>query len=74
MLLTVEFVDEVVEIHADEEGIDLLIDRLMKLRKHKTPEHDHFMTESWSGWELTEKKQSLNSELVNHLRVNFRPT
>ena len=74
MLLTVEFADEIVEIHSDEEGLDLLIDRLLALRRHKIPEHDHLMTESWAGWELTEEKQSPDSKLINHLRVNFWPT
>ncbi len=74
MLLTVEYDGEsVVELHLDEEGLDLLVDRLMKLRKHNEPEHDHLMTPSWAGWELTEEKQDAENELINHLTIFCHP-
>ena len=72
MLLTVEHNrNGVVEIHLDREGLDLLIDRLMKLRQNGG--HDHLMTPSWSGWELTEDKQGTENDLINHLHIRLRP-
>jgi hypothetical protein len=72
MLLTVEYDGEgIVELHLDEEGLDLLVDRLMKLRRHNEPEHDHLMTPSWAGWELTEEKQGAKNQLANQLNIFF---
>jgi hypothetical protein len=31
--------------------------------------HDHLMTRSWAGNELTEQKHDLASTLINHLRI-----
>ena len=74
MLFTVEIVEEsVAEIHLDEEGLDLLIDRLTKLRRHQEPEHEHLMTPSWAGTELTEDKQSADNDLIHMLTVYYHP-
>ncbi|MDE2721872.1 MAG: Imm32 family immunity protein [Gemmatimonadota bacterium] len=54
----------------DEEGLELLEYRLKLLRQGKVPNHDHLMTPSWSGYELTEEKQGDDRNiLVNHLRL-----
>lgn len=52
----------------DEEGLELLISRLVKLRGRV--DHTHLMTASWAGDELTEEKLGGDGyELVNHLRL-----
>ena len=74
MRLTVENDKEgKVEIYMDVEGLDLLIDRLKKLRRHSEGDHDHLMTPSWAGWELTEDKQGVDNELINHLCLILKP-
>jgi len=57
-----------VAICFDDEGLDLLLRKLERLRGKK--DHLHLMTSSWSGEDLTEEKQGgSNYELVNHLRL-----
>ena len=57
-----------VAICCDEEGLDLLIEKLQRLRGKR--DHTHLMTPSWAGDELTEQKQGGDDyQLVNHLRV-----
>jgi len=68
MLLSVEFQpDHELDIICDEDGIELLIDKLSKLKKNGG--HAHLMTPSWAGDELTEDRYSDNSVLVNHVRI-----
>ena len=69
MTLTVEYVDDVVEIFADREGLDSLIQTLQRLRERGG--HDHLMTPSWAGHELTEVKYDPASTLINHLRITI---
>lgn len=48
----------VVHLHADRAGLDLLIRRLQGLRDHLDKgecEHDHFMADSWGGYDLSEE-------------------
>lgn len=73
MLLTVEYNEKegVVEIYSDREGLDLLIARLSSLRNHGG--HDHLMTPSWAGTELTGARQGAENELINHLCIVLRP-
>lgn len=74
MLFAVEVVEGgVAEVYLDEEGLDLLVDRLEKLREHARPGHDHLMTPSWVGTELTEGKQGAHNELVHMLTLHYRP-
>lgn len=68
MLLTTEYNKKgFVEIHFDQEGLDLLIGRLESLRQRGKQDHEHLMTPSWAGNELTEEKQGSDNELINHL-------
>lgn len=71
MILTVEkekSKDGEIAITFDEEGLDYLILKLKRLKGRK--DHDHLMTPSWAGYELTEEKQGGNKyELVNQLRL-----
>jgi len=71
MILTVEkekIKDGEIVIAFDEEGLDLLISKLMSLKGRK--DHEHLMTPSWAGNELTEeKKGGSDYVLINHLRL-----
>jgi hypothetical protein len=75
MILTVEVerdsagnVPAEVAICFDEQGLDLLMQRLERLRGKR--DHSHLMTPSWSGVDLTEQKQGGEDyALVNHLRL-----
>jgi hypothetical protein len=60
-----------VEVHVDEAGLDLLLDRLVKLRRHEKPDHDHLATPAWAGWELSERTQNKDNEIINLLTVYF---
>lgn len=75
MLLTVEIKDAgrpneaEAAICFDDEGLELLVSRLLRLRGRQL-DHEHLMTPSWAGNELTEIKQGGDEyELVNHLRL-----
>lgn len=60
-------VDEVA-ISFDEEGLELLLERISSLKGKK--DHLHMMTPSWAGDELTEECQGGEKfTLVNHLRI-----
>ncbi|MBW8285911.1 MAG: immunity protein 32 [Rhizobium sp.] len=71
MILTVEREqsDEgEVAICFDQEGLELLISKLSKLRGG--PDHLHLMTPAWAGSELTEERQGGGGyELCNSLRL-----
>jgi hypothetical protein len=55
-------------ICCDEQGLELLIDKLARLRNKL--DHTHLMSPSWAGNELTEQKQGGSEyELINHLRL-----
>jgi Immunity protein 32 len=74
VLFTVELAEErVAEGHLDEEGLDLLVDGLTKPREHQEPEHDHLMTPSWAGTELTEDRQGAANDLIHMLTVYYHP-
>jgi CYTH domain-containing protein len=60
--------EERVEIYLDGHGLSMLIRSLERLLQSEK-EHEHFMTPSWAGNELTEEKQGLNTHLVNHLLI-----
>jgi hypothetical protein len=70
MLLTVEHNDGGVEIHFDDEGRELLLKSISRL---KPGDHDHLKTPAWAGTELTEEKQGPANALVNHLALRFWP-
>ncbi|RII26464.1 MAG: hypothetical protein CXR30_16420 [Geobacter sp.] len=56
-----------VAICCDEQGLEILLEKLLYLRNKK--DHIHFMTPAWAGNELSEIKQGGEDySLVNHLR------
>ncbi|MFN8598016.1 MAG: Imm32 family immunity protein [Anaerolineae bacterium] len=73
MLLTVEHNkrEDSIEVFMDKEGLDFLSKRLETLRKHGG--HEHLMTPTWAGNELTEDKQGKNNDLIHHLRLILQP-
>jgi hypothetical protein len=65
---------ETVFIHADEKGLDVLINSLEKIRnkiKNRELEHDNLMTEDWGGRELTNEAQNTEgeTELIHHVKI-----
>jgi|WetSurMetagenome_2_1015567.scaffolds.fasta_scaffold648069_1 hypothetical protein len=75
-LLTFELTEgmDAIEIHADQQGLQDLIDRLLRLKNSlpgKSSEHEHLMTPNWGGTELTQDKQSVNSTLINKGTVHL---
>jgi hypothetical protein len=71
-MLTVELNEreQRVEIFFDEDGLKTLRRSLDLLSSRGG--HDHLMTPSWAGTELTEEKQGENTALINHLLLVFR--
>ena len=58
---------DVVEIHANQDGLSTLIRCLEELRVHG--DHIHLMTQDWGGQELTQEKQGPENRLVNHVKL-----
>jgi hypothetical protein len=71
MLLTFEYNRHgVVEIFMDEDGREELVKSLQRLStKNAEIDHDHLMTPSWAGTELTEESQNPANELINKVTV-----
>lgn len=66
--------DGVVHLHADKDGLDYLISSLQHLRDkidQDICEHDHLMTESWGGHDLSEKNPLIPEDhsMVHHLKI-----
>jgi hypothetical protein len=63
---------DTVFIHADKAGLNLLIEKLIKLKTHmenNESDHIHFMTPAWAGNELTERKLSSDEKQVHHVKL-----
>ncbi|MCC7044372.1 MAG: immunity protein 32 [Acidobacteria bacterium] len=74
MLLTIEVArtetptSVEVAICFDDDGLDELVRLLSRLKGRR--DHEHLMTPSWGGAELTESKQGgADYTIVNHLRL-----
>lgn len=74
MLLTVELKvasppnESEAAICFDDEGLELLIKKLIRLKDAR--DHEHLKTPGWAGAELTENKQGGDDYvLLNHLRL-----
>jgi len=70
-LLTFEYdkASGVLNIHTNREGAQEMIEIFQRLLRCGLNEHDHLMTPSWSGTELTESKQDDATTLVNQVNV-----
>jgi hypothetical protein len=62
-----------IQIHCDAEGVQTLIRSLARLAQKMTSDHDHLMTPSWAGHELTDEKQGQANRLVNMVTIYYRP-
>jgi hypothetical protein len=71
-MLTVELneLEQRVEIYVDDEGAKVLGRALEAVLR--TQGHDHLMTPSWSGTELSEQQQGKETTLMNHLLLVYR--
>jgi Immunity protein 32 len=61
-----------VSIHADVRGLGVLIDSLQRIKakvEANVCEHDHLMSASWGGRELSEVKGCETGELVHHVKI-----
>ena len=75
MLLTVEHNSKgTVELFMDPEGRKLLIAVLQRLTVNDSAiDHEHLMTPSWAGTELTEELQNPANDLINKLTIFLVP-
>ncbi len=59
-------------IHADAGGLDHLIRSLSHIRSkldENICDHDHLMTDSWGGHELSERTLDEDARLVHHVKI-----
>lgn len=62
------------QIYCDPGGLQQMIHMLAVLPGKKGgPDHDHWMTRSWSGHELTEQRKGDGTILVNMVDVHYWP-
>lgn len=63
------------QIHCNQEGLTTLQGILRRLGESKAPlpRHDHLMTPSWAGDELSEEKQGEGATLLNKVTVRLWP-
>ena len=68
MKISVEVIhDQVVEINADPEGLDYLIEALTQLKSNG--DHVHLMSEDWGMWQLDNKSRHKDGKVIHHLEV-----
>jgi hypothetical protein len=70
-LLTFEWdsKNETLEIHADNEGLEKLKSKIDSLLSNPTNDDFHLMTAEWGGNELSDKKQSQENAIINHVKI-----
>ena len=70
-LLTIEKVDEdVIHIHANRKGLQLLKEEIEVLLSKDSADHTHLFTEKWGGNELTEQVPHENETcVIHHLKL-----
>jgi hypothetical protein len=59
-------------IHADAAGLDTLIRSLTRLREKLSQgisDHDHLMTETWAGNELSRPPLAAEEQPIEHVKV-----
>ena len=70
MLLTFELSNgNEIDIHGDASGLRRLAETLQRVLD--SGEHEHLMTPSWGGTELSEEKQSDQSALVHKVTIHL---
>lgn len=70
-LLTFELTEDgdEIEIHGDRDGLLSLIAMLKKVVDYS--EHEHLMTPSWGGAELSDEKQGERNTLINKVSIRI---
>lgn len=62
------------DIHMNRQGLEDLVLHLTRLRdSSELPAHDHLMTESWAGTELTEEAVGADAKLINQVNLRLWP-
>lgn len=59
-------------IHADAAGLDHLIRSLTHIRRkldEDACDHNHLMTDSWGGSELTEQSLDESKQTIHHVKI-----
>ena len=60
-----------IDIHLNDEGLTDLLEILKNLQSSNKSTHEHLMTPSWAGTELTENKMDKLSLLINKVTIHF---
>ena len=65
---------DVVTVHCDKEGIEILMRSLEKLHKHLEKnefEHEHLFSEDWGGWELSisDEAEKGKGRPIHHVKI-----
>ncbi|NGX39926.1 MAG: hypothetical protein KR126chlam1_01264 [Chlamydiae bacterium] len=70
-LLTFEWDEknEILEIHGNQKGLEKLKHIINSLLFKEDPDHVHLMTNDWGGNELSSEKQSIENEMINHVKI-----
>lgn len=58
-----------IEIHGNVEGLTRLVNIIENVIKNQT--HNHLMTPSWAGNELSEELQGKNTKLINKVSIGL---
>jgi hypothetical protein len=58
-----------IEIHGDEKGLGHLIELITKVLEYR--QHDHWMTPSWGGDELSEELQNPENKIINKVTLHI---
>jgi len=63
-----------IDVHMNRQGLEDLVLYLTRLRdSSELPTHDHLMTNSWAGTELTEEAQGADAKLINQVNLRLWP-
>jgi Immunity protein 32 len=70
-LLTFEWdsKNDILEIHGNDKGLEKLKNMLDLLLNKTSDDHIHLMTKNWGGNELSDDKQCVENELINHVKL-----
>jgi hypothetical protein len=61
--------NEILEVHANQQGLVKLINSLEILMNSVENNHVHLMTLLWGGDELSSEIQSENNDIINHVKI-----
>jgi hypothetical protein len=61
--------NEMLEIHANQKGLEKLKGVIDSLLSRSDCDHVHLMTTEWGGDELSSEKQNQENEIINHVKI-----